>query len=70
MKSVHRSSLGYDPGQYSVYSQRAGGATDAARNGLSEWESKVMGRWTSSAHERYIRLPIETRFKFAKVMVD
>jgi hypothetical protein len=62
--------LGYNSDSYSGHSLRAGGCSDAARNGLSDWEIKVMGRWTSNAYERYIRLPLEFRLKFAKIMVN
>lgn len=63
------SKLGKNPSHYSGHSLRAGGASDAAKNGLSEWEIKLMGRWTSDAYERYIRLPVEYRYNFARKMI-
>ena len=61
--------LGYCPEHYSGHSLRAGGATDAAKNGLSDWELKLLGRWSSHAYQRYIRLPIDFRLKFATRMI-
>ena len=61
--------LGTDCTQYSGHSLRAGAATDAARNGLSDWEIKVLGRWSSDAYQRYIRLPVEFKAVLARRMI-
>ena len=61
--------LGLDPQLYSGHSLRAGGATDAARSGLSDWELKFLGRWSSEAYQRYIRLPLEFKASMAKRMI-
>lgn len=61
--------LGYNSDDYSGHSLRAGGATDAASNGLAEWEIKLLGRWSSDAYQRYIRSPLSYRVDLAKRMV-
>lgn len=62
--------LGFNPDNYSGHSLRAGGATDAAKNGLADWEIKFLGRWTSNAYLRYIRLPPEFKAGLARRMID
>ena len=47
---------GFPPARYSGHSFRSGGATTAAAAGIPDWQIKVMGRWTSDAYQRYIRL--------------
>lgn len=46
---------GYNPDGYSGHSFRSGCATSAAQAGLSDWELQLLGRWSSSAYQRYIR---------------
>ena len=46
-----------DPSEYSGHSFRSGCATSAAMAGLSDWEIKLLGHWTSDAYQRYIRAP-------------
>lgn len=49
--------IGLDVGKYKTHSFRIGAATEAARNGLSETEIKILGRWSSDVVKRYIRIP-------------
>lgn len=48
--------LGIDTNMYSGHSLRTGSATTAAAAGLADWEIKMMGRWSSQAYLKYIRL--------------
>lgn len=48
-------SAGYDPTLYSGHSFRAGSATAGASVGFSEWELKMLGRWSSDAYHIYLR---------------
>ena len=57
---------GIDPSHYSGHSLRAGGATDAALSGMPDWEIKMIGRWSSSAYYRYIRIPLADRARSCK----
>lgn len=50
------SQLGIDTQHYSGHSLRSGCATSAAAAGLADWEIQMMGRWSSQAYLRYIRL--------------
>ena len=54
------SHAGVDTAHYSGHSFRVGAATTAARAGLSQATIKMLGRWESSAYERYIRTPRES----------
>ena len=46
---------GHSPEGFSGHSFRAGAATTAANNGISDAHIKLLGRWKSSAYQRYIR---------------
>ena len=46
---------GYNPKLYTTHSLRIGGATHAAKLGLSPLLIQRLGRWNSSAYLRYIR---------------
>ena len=48
---------GYDPSAYSGHSFRAGSATTRATIGMSAWELKLLGRWSSNAYQVYLRNP-------------
>lgn len=48
--------LGIPNENYSGHSLRTGLATTAAAAGLSDWEIKLLGRWSSDAYRRYIRI--------------
>ena len=50
--------IGIDPSQYSGHSFRIGGATSASHAGLSDYEIKLIGRWSSDCYWRYIRSPL------------
>ena len=54
---LHIAMIGLDPSAYSGHSYRSGSATSAAMAGLSDWEIKLLGRWSSDAYHRYIRAP-------------
>jgi hypothetical protein len=57
---------GLDSQSYSGHSFRAGSATSAALSGLSDWEIQLLGRWTSSVYQSYIRAPQELIVGFSK----
>lgn len=46
--------LGYNPKHYNTHSFRIGAATSAAQVGLSSHDIKLLGRWRSTAYQRYI----------------
>ncbi|XP_003389721.1 PREDICTED: uncharacterized protein LOC100640846 [Amphimedon queenslandica] len=48
--------LGYNSGDYSGHSFRAGAATTAAKAGVEDSIIKALGRWESSAYLLYVRL--------------
>lgn len=54
------SQLGISTAHYSGHSFRVGAATTAAHSGLSADTIKMLGRWESSAYERYVRTPRES----------
>ena len=45
------------------------GTMEVAQNGLSDWEIKQLGRWSSEAYQRYIKLPDEFKISLAKRMI-
>jgi hypothetical protein len=47
--------VGYNPKHYNTHSFRIGAATSAAQAGLSPQDIKLLGRWRSTAYQRYIR---------------
>lgn len=48
---------GVDPSPFSGHSFRVGAATTAARVGIQDATIKMLGRWRSTAYQRYIRTP-------------
>jgi len=60
---------GIDPERFTGHSFRVGGATSAAEAGLSEWEIKLMGRWSSDCYHRYIKASIIKITSFASRMI-
>ena len=52
---------GYAKDEFSSHSFRSGGATFASRSGVLYEVIKMLGDWHSSAYERYLESPIETR---------
>ncbi|XP_077986282.1 uncharacterized protein LOC144440778 [Glandiceps talaboti] len=63
------SHIGLDSSLYSGHSFHSGGATSAAAAGISDWEIKVMGRWSSDCYRRYIRTPRQVLSTFAQRMI-
>lgn len=53
-------SIQLNPAHDSGHSFRIGAATTAAQRGLPVYLIQVMGRWSSSAYQRYIELPPST----------
>jgi integrase len=51
---------GLNPSEYSGHSFRNGAATRAAQVGIEDSVVKMLGRWESSAYQRYIRTPRDT----------
>ena len=54
------SAAGIDTRGYSGHSFRIGAATTAALAGIEDSTIKMLGRWESSAYQRYLRTPRET----------
>ena len=54
------STLGHNALRYSGHSLRIGAASSAAHAGVSSDLIKLLGRWSSDAYQRYIRLPSST----------
>lgn len=54
------SSAGIDTNGFSGHSFRIGAATTAALVGIEDSTIKMLGRWESSAYQRYLRTPRET----------
>lgn len=51
---------GLDPNKYKSHSFRIGAATTAFAMGISEQNIREMGRWSSDAMKKYIRVPMLT----------
>lgn len=49
------SRIGLDPRSYAGHSLRIGAATTAASKGIDDSTIKALGRWRSSAYQRYVR---------------
>ena len=49
-------SIGEDPQRYGGHSFRIGAATIAAEQGVGDATIKLLGRWRSSAYQRYIKI--------------
>jgi hypothetical protein len=52
-----------DTRYYKGHSFRIGAAKTAASLGASDAQIEAMGRWSSKAYKRYIRIPTITNFK-------
>ena len=50
--------VGLDPKNYKSHSFRIGAATHAAMLGASDAQIQAMGRWTTNAFRKYIRIPM------------
>ena len=60
--------LGLDPNDYGTHSFRSGGATALMAAGYDIAYIKIMGRWSSSCLERYLRLDISEVQDMARAM--
>ena len=58
LTKLYIATLGLQTDQYSGHSYRIGGATDAANSGLSDWEIKLLGRWSSDAYLTFAPPPL------------
>ena len=67
--NLYLSLLGYPVRQYSGHSFRSGSATTAAVAGLRDWEIKLLGRWTSSTYQGYIRTPKSVMASLSKRLI-
>ena len=61
--------IGVDPERYTGHSYRVGGATSGAEAGLSDWEIKIMGRWSSECYQRYIKASVSKIIGFSARMI-
>lgn len=61
---------GIDCAAYSGHSFRAGAATTAARQGISDTTIKMLGRWKSSAYQLYIKTPRDQLASVSKSPAD
>ena len=59
---------GLVPGDYGTHSFRSGGATALMAAGYDIAYIKMMGRWSSSCFERYLRLDISAVQDMARAM--
>ena len=57
--------LGLNAAQYTSHSLRAGAATMASRNGLSDVDIKKLGHWASEAYQTYIHKDTDSLFSYA-----
>ena len=67
LRSVLRS-VGVSSERFSGHSFRIGAATTAAACGIEDSLIKTLGRWESSAYQRYIRLPREKLAKVSSIL--
>ena len=63
------SAAGIDPKPYSGHSFRIGAAMTAANQGVEDSTIKMLGRWKSSAYQRYIKTPREQLASISKKLV-
>jgi len=62
-------SIGEDPQKYGGHSFRIGAATVAAEQGINDATIKLLGRWRSSAYQKYIKLPAASLAKYSGTLV-
>jgi len=60
--------LHLDRGQFNTHSFRIGAATSAKEAGITDSHIKMLGRWQSSAYQRYIRTPPGTLAALSKTL--
>ena len=60
--------LQLDHGKYNTHSFRIGAATSAKEAGIADSHIMMLGRWRSSAYQRYIRTPPETLAQLSKTL--
>ena len=63
------SGAGVDLTRYTGHSFRIGAATAAAQAGLPDSMIQTLGRWRSSAFQRYIRMPASTLLSISHTLV-
>lgn len=59
---------GIDSSRYSGHSFRSGAATTAAKQGIGDATIMMLGRWRSSAYQRYVKTPRRQLAAFSQVL--
>ena len=63
-------SAGKDHAPYSGHSFRIGATSTAAERGMEDSLIKVLGRWQSSAYQRYVKIPREHLAVVSKILAS
>ena len=62
-------SIGEDPQRYGGHSFRCGAATIAAEQGIGDATIKLLGRWRSSAYQRYIKITPTSLASYSRTLL-